>query len=277
MVTVLNESFGGSVSDCGYPPELGLCFGTGDGVSEEHCADPVFDGRWQYSTMLLPRELTDGHPAVNLTLTSISGHTLQDIFRGYTHTSPLPALPADEVQPPPPPPAPPMPAPLSFSGGQFEYLLAQVDGGIEQMMTMQLWGPAWDAAVAAAPEKAVLTGGIWAHSGPTTNFSRFSKDKIKDECLGSSVGSNNNWFRALEVMARAFHFKHSKFYRSADLLSRVVAGIDFYQLAQGYNGGFDPRPRLSAGWIGAPNRRNGSGCLEGCAIVCAIPAAHTHR
>ena len=268
-MTVLNESFGGSVSDCGYPPELGMCFGTGDGVSENHCADPVFAGRWQYSTMLLPLELTNGVYAANLTLTTIDGHQLQDLFRGYTHISALPPLPTDEVHPPPPPPAPPMPAPPSFTGGQFEYLLAQVDGGIEQMMAMQLWGPSWEAAVYAAPEKAVLTGGIWPHARPATNFSRLSKDKIKDECLGSSVGSNNNWFRALEVMARAYHFKHSRFYHVADVLDRIVAGIDFYQLAQGFNGGFDPRPRLSAGWIGAPNRRNGSGCLEGCAKTSA--------
>lgn len=43
----------------------------------------------------------------------------------------------------------------------------------------------------------------------------------------------------------------------------MITGVDFYQLAQGLNGGFDPRPRLPEGWIGAPNRRNGSGCLEG--------------
>ena len=81
FVTVLNQSFGGSVSDCGFPPELNLCFGTGDGVSENHCADPVFAGRWQYSTMLLPRAQTAGQSETNVTLTTLQGHTMQSVFR----------------------------------------------------------------------------------------------------------------------------------------------------------------------------------------------------
>ena len=40
------------------------------------------------------------------------------------------------------------------------------------------------------------------------------------------------------------------------------AGLDFIQVAQGANGGWDGRPHNS-GWIGAPDRRNASGCLEG--------------
>lgn len=267
LVTVLNQSFSGAVSDGGYPPEFNLCFGTGDGVSENHCADPVFQGRWQYSTMLIPVQLTAGSMAVNLTLTTVAGQSIQDIFRAYTHTSALPPL-VDETQPPAPPPAPPMPAPPSFSGTQFDFLLAEVDRGTGQMMAMQLWGDAWSNAVSADPAKGALTGGIWPHVATTdtiksVNFSQFTKDRIKDECLGNSVGSNNNWFRGLEVMARAYRFSGSKYYRSPEVLARVVAGVDFYQLAQGANGGFDPRPRLSAGWIGAPQRRNASGCLEG--------------
>ena len=269
-VTLLNESFGGSVSDCSYPPELNLCYGTGDGVSESHCGDPVFEGRWQYSTMLLPPPMTTGQSHDTLvTLTTLKGHVMQSVFRAYTHTSALPPLPTDEIQPPPPPCAGPMPTPPSSSQGgapptQFAFLLAQVDAGVEQMMSMQLWGPRWDAAVAKAPSLAVLTGGIWAHSKVNEiDFAKLTKQKIKDETLGHSIGSNNNFFRGLEVMSRAFHFKHSRYFRSADVLRRITAGVDFYQLAQGLNGGFDPRPRLPVGWIGAPNRRNGSGCLEG--------------
>ena len=269
-VTVLNQSFGGGVSDCAYPPELNLCFGTGDGTSENHCADPVFAGRWQYSTMLLPRSLTEGRADAPVTLTTLPGHTMQSVFRAYTHTSALPPLPAGELQPPPPAPAGPVPAPGPHAengnnaSSQFEFLLAQVDAGVERMMGMQLYGPNWDAAVAAAPDLAVLTGGIWPRSRTNaTDFANLNKTQIKNECLGNSIGSNNNWFRGLEVMARAYHFAPSRHYRSAELLARVVAGVDFYQLAQGLNGGFDPRPRLPAGWIGAPERRNGSGCLEG--------------
>jgi hypothetical protein len=81
FVTLLNQSFGGSVSDSGFPPELNLCFGTGDGVSENHCADPVFAGRWQYSTMLLPRAQTAGQSETNVTLTTLQGHTMQSVFR----------------------------------------------------------------------------------------------------------------------------------------------------------------------------------------------------
>jgi hypothetical protein len=263
MATILNESFGGRISDGGYPPEIGMCFGTGDGVSETHCADPVFDGRWQYSTMLLPMHLTDGNKETKLTLTTLEGHSMQSLFRGYTHTSAMVPLPAEEHPPPPPPAAPPMPRPPSSSASQFEYLLDQVDGGVEQVMARQLWGPTWDAAVAADPSKSVLTGGLWPHTIEAVNFTVLSKDHIKDECAGASTGSNNNGFRGLEVMARAYHLNSSKFHLSSDVLARIVAGVDYFGLAQGLNGGFDPRPRLSVGWIGAPNRKNGSGCLEG--------------
>ena len=270
MVTVLNESFGGSVSDCGYPPELNMCFGTGDGVSENHCADPIFNGRWQYSTMLLPRSLTAGNTSANITLTTT--HTMQTVYRAYTHTTALPTLAADEIQPPAPPPAGPMPGPTAVVP-QFDYLLAQVDAGVDQMMSMQLWGAGWDAAVAAAPEKAVLTGGIWPHQTNVSTVRSVPKDKIKGECLGGSIGSNNNWFRGLEIMGRAYLLNASKHFRSSDVLARIVAGVDFYQLAQGHNGGFDPRPRLPSGWIGAPARRNGSGCLEGVSANAAAAAA----
>ena len=94
----------------------------------------------------------------------------------------------------------------------------------------------------------MLTGGIWPRANVSSvNFSELTKQKIKDACLGGSVGSNNNWLRGLEVMARAYNFAPSRYHRSAELLARVVAGVDFYQLAQGFNGGFDPRPRLPSG------------------------------
>jgi hypothetical protein len=201
-ITVLNESFGGRVSDCSFPPELNLCFGTGDGVSENHCADPVFAGRWQYSTMLLPRPLTDGKDTATVTLATVEGHTMQSVFRAYTHTSAMPPIAAAERQPPPPPPAGPMLAPHP-SASQFEFLLSQVDSGVGQMMNMQLFGPTWDKAVTKMPSLAALTGGLWPHTKVNgTNFAGLSKDHIKNECLGHSIGSNNNWFRGLEVMAR---------------------------------------------------------------------------
>lgn len=162
-----------------------------------------------------------------------------------------------------------MPAPPSLASGgkvptQYEFLLAQIDGAVEQMMKMQLFGSKWDAAVNKTPSLAVLTGGLWPHSDSNaTDFSKLTKQRIKDETLGNSIGSNNNWFRGLEIFARAYHFKDSTHFHSAELLRRIVAGVDFYQLAQGLNGGFDPRPRLPRGWIGAPQRKNGSGCLEG--------------
>eukprot|EP01043_Picozoa_sp_COSAG02_P010949 COSAG02_NODE_396_length_23126_cov_282.150258_22_plen_292_part_00 len=111
--------------------------------------------------------------------------------------------------------------------------------------------------------KAVLTGGLWPHPVDAVNFTALSKDQIKNECAGGSIGSNNNGFRSLEVMARAYHLNSSRFHLSSDVLARIVAGVDYFGLAQGFNGGFDPRPRLPVGWIGAPHRKNGSGCLEG--------------
>ena len=217
--------------------------------------------------MPIPRELiVDGKAA--LTLTSVASGRMQTVYSAYSHTSALPSLPAEESHPPPPPPSGPYPTPPA-GPSQLEYMRAQVDSGVERLMRMQLWGPTWQAVVAQDPEKEVLTGGIWPHADlgskgwQESDFSKMSKQTIKDEVTGHSVGSNNNWIRGLEILGRAYNYAGSKYYRSAEVLRRIVLGVDFYQLAQGHNGGFDPRPRISAGWIGAPSRRNASGCLEG--------------
>jgi hypothetical protein len=46
---------------------------------------------------------------------------------------------------------------------QAGYLRAQVEGAVERLLRMQLYGKEWDEVLAADPRKRVLTGAIWPH------------------------------------------------------------------------------------------------------------------
>ena len=147
---------------------------------------------------------------------------------------------------------------------QKDYLRQQIEAAVEAALGMQLWGPAWDAAVAADPTKAVLTGALWPHSSPSNKaYAALCKAKLKDEIAGHGAPQTGSWVRLLEIFARVAVTNCTKFYHDDGLLSRVVAGLDFYQVMQGSNGGFSPRANTGP-WVGAPNRINGTGCLEGC-------------
>lgn len=84
----------------------------------------------------------------------------------------------------------------------------------------------------------------------------------QNTALCQTLGSNNNYLRLMEMWARAYTTPGQRYYRDADLLDRVTAGIDFYTRAQGSNGGYDDRNHGHC-WLGGPTRRPASGCLEG--------------
>ena len=256
LATVLLQSWGGSISSCVYPPEISSCLGVTDSLAETQCADPVFAAGDQYSTFILPKGLKllpQSPPAssraaavpapappsmptspvasprsmVELTLAapgSGKGSRSQTILQAWTHTTPMLSgvTPASGS---PPAPAPPTPGPSGVS--QHDYLLATVDQAVWHMMEMQLWGSAWNEAVATNPALAIMTGAIWPRFNstgkPATYYSNMPKDKIKAEIAGGA-GSNNNLFRGLEIMARMYMFEQSKYYRDIDVLKRVVAG-----------------------------------------------------
>ena len=63
-------------------------------------------------------------------------------------------------------------------------------------------------------------------------------------------------------MSRLFVNECNRYFHDPEILQRVIAGLDFAQLMQGANGGFENANHTTL-WVGAPNRQNASGCLEG--------------
>jgi hypothetical protein len=193
MATVLTQSFCGHVSDSAAFPEcaeINMCSGVDDVTRETNCGDPVFNGRYQFSTFMLPRNITATRTSV-LTLAAPMAHgkhlRSQQVIAAWTHTAPWLQSPVAAAALPVPPPAPPTAAPKggdSSVSAQMGYLRSQVEGAVERLFKMQLYGKEWDEVVAADPSKAVLTGAIWPHmdvsgEGQAAGLKRLSTLRMK--------------------------------------------------------------------------------------------------
>ena len=122
----------------------------------------------------------------------------------------------------------------------------------------QAWGADWDASVKTGNVPAVITGAFarnWPHADS-------SVQEWKDHVICSTLASNNNYLRLAEMFALAFNSPQLSTYHDPELIQRIAAALDFYSVAQGSNGGYDDRNHGHC-WVGAPMRREGTGCLEG--------------
>lgn len=139
-----------------------------------------------------------------------------------------------------------------------QHLLQQYEGAVEAAKGFQLYGAVWDARVANGSAPALMTGAFARNiPGDGHNVSVW-----QNKVICSTLASNNNYLRIMEMWARAYTTPGHRYTGNDDLLQRIVAGIDFYKRAQGSNGGYDDRNHGNC-WVGGPNRQRGSGCLEG--------------
>ena len=64
---------------------------------------------------------------------------------------------------------------------------------------------------------------------------------------------------ALAIFAQAYQSPWSRYHHNAEMLDRVVKGLDFYCACQGDNGAFSNKT-----WVGVPRRQSAAGSrLEG--------------
>ena len=165
--------------------------------------------------------------------------------------------PAHEAQGRRPGPAPARPAVPDTS--PYQHLLQEYEGAVEAAKQFQLYGPAWDARVANGTAPALMTGAMLRGGVPGDNH---NVSDWQNHVLCSTLASNNNYLRIMEMWARAYVTPGHRHTGDPELLQRVVAAIDFYRRAQGSNGGYDDRNHGFC-WVGGPSRQRGSGCLEG--------------
>jgi hypothetical protein len=236
----------------------------------------AFPGRFFYVTELLPLTLTTGKSQITLTIESLgqaSPYTpsqpvapqtdpSRGLYSATVHSDAFFTPAASEVVGKVPPPGKPLPSPDGLS--PYDHAVAQVEQLIETMMSWQLYGASWDAQVAAGAPAALtgfmVYGGLDSLSPvPQTSWTSTQWKNAIYPLIATGNVVNADY---LESFAQAYLGSWSKWYQSAEMLDRVVRGLDFYCVAQGANGGFDNTVH-SKNWIGGPNRINAASPLEG--------------
>lgn len=272
MIAVVPEYFAGKVSDCSYPAELEMCL---TDRLDHACIGTMLPNRSQIMSFDLGPLAKDcsSTPLLNLSIVPQGSTRTPAMYQIFTNSSQGSASMFDPDLSLVPPGSLPAPAGPRTHGNtmphitsQPEFLDLQVAAGTEHMRNFQAFGPDWDAAVANGSAPAIMTGAVfrggWSrlvHSSPG-NASEWER-----EWADGSDGSNNNWFAGLEAFAASAvgqSASGSVMTAMEQDVTRVIAGLDFLRRAQGANGGFDGTPKGLL-WLGGPNRKNASGCLEG--------------
>jgi hypothetical protein len=223
-------------------------------------SQPPFPGRFVYSTYLIPRSLTTGKTQVTLRLADAR----LGIYCVYSHLDSF-FDPGDEAQGTDPGPGPVRPA---GTRAPYDQLVYQANLGINEFLTWQKYGPAWDAAVAAGNAPAVITGAI-TFDGRGGNAA-WTVQQWKEDIYTRFTSGNLVCLQALEAYGITHNSPWSQHYHDAELVVRIIKGLDFFRIAQGANGAFGNPWGLA--WVGGPNRINGGHCLEGFGVH-ALPDA----
>jgi hypothetical protein len=211
-------------------------------------------------TYLIPLDLTNGNTQVTLKLADAQ----LAIYRVYTHLESFFDT-SNEVQGDNSGPGLIRPA---GTRSQYDQLVYQANLGIAEFLTWQKYGSAWDAAVAAGTAPAVITGAV-TFNGAGGNAS-WTVQQWKEDIYARFTSSNMVCMQALEAYGIAYNSTWSTYYHNAELVNRIVKGLDFFRVAQGANGAFGNPWGLT--WVGGPNRVNGAHCLEGFGVH-ALPDA----
>jgi hypothetical protein len=254
----------------GTSPLTGV-YGASDVPELDFVGDEApFPGRFYYSTWAIPQTLTQGKAAVDLQIVAYAGVSpyaadvaarlpvlsapSRGLYEAYIHGDPYFVPPAD--QPTGSAPAP-LPSPAPTSNKSFAELKVTLDTSVQSLMKRQLYGAAWDSAVAAGSVPAEVMGMcLGGGADPTTARSAAA---WKDFVANSATTGNCVPMNILALMAMLYQAPDSKLYHSAEVLARVSAGLDGYVRLQGTAGEF-----VSATWIGSPHATAAGGSpLEG--------------
>lgn len=214
-------------------------------------SQPPFPGRFVYSTYLIPAGLTAGQSRVRLKL---AGAQL-GIYVLYSHQTSFLDTSGEAKQ------TNPGSTRVRPAGSRmaYEQLVYQANLGITEFLTWQKYGPVWDVQVAVGTAPAAITGALTFDG--RGGDSSWTVQQWKEDIYEKYTTSNMVCVQALEAFGIAYNRPWSGHYQHPEMVNRVVAGLDFFRIAQGANGAFSNPWGLK--WIGGPNRVNGAGSLEG--------------
>jgi hypothetical protein len=223
-----------------------------------------------YSTTALPLYLTLGQTSLSFLLggfSSASGYQaptyntlttyLRPVYTAYTHTqsSFIPPLYDARTAPPPRAPAFPLLSPANqvIPTAQLQNNISAIQALMDSQFNSsvlpgQIWGSAWNASLTT--------------NGGTVPYYLWGAPITIGSLLSTSVFSSLQWPAEVQsnmipyhpnALAAYYLTPWSQFYQSPDVFNRIIAGIDFFTVQQGSNGGFQSNSNTPP-WCGAPNR-----------------------
>ncbi|MBQ7573526.1 MAG: S-layer homology domain-containing protein [Clostridia bacterium] len=139
----------------------------------------------------------------------------------------------------------------------YDYIINEMNAGIEAIFKSQNYGPEWDAAVEAGRSPAGAYGAVLEG---TNTMSHGTWENWKKVHYAKCLGSNTENQKGIRAMAMAYNREWSNHYHDEEIIDRCVAWLDYQVRSQGSNGGWDNETYKT--WIGGPDRMPATGGIS---------------
>ena len=139
----------------------------------------------------------------------------------------------------------------------YDYIINEMNAGIEEILKSQNYGPEWDAAVAAGRSPEGATGAVLEG---TNSYSHGSWENWKNVHYVKCIGSNSENQKGIRAMAMSYNREWSNHYQDPEIVDRCVAWLDYQVRSQGSNGGWNNETYKT--WIGGPDRMEANGGIN---------------
>ena len=134
----------------------------------------------------------------------------------------------------------------------YDYIINEMNAGIEEILKSQNYGPEWDAAVAAGRSPEGATGAVLEG---TNSYSHGSWENWKNVHYVKCIGSNSENQKGIRAMAMSYNREWSNHYQDPEIVDRCVAWLDYQVRSQGSNGGWNNETYKT--WIGGTGQNGG--------------------
>ena len=139
----------------------------------------------------------------------------------------------------------------------YDYIINEMNAGIEDIKKSQNYGKEWDEAVAAGRSPAGAYGAVLEG---TNSMSHGSWENWKNVHYVKCIGSNSENQKGIRAMAMAYNREWSNYYHEPEIIDRCVAWLDYQVRSQGSNGGWNNETYKT--WIGGPDRMEANGGIN---------------
>ena len=226
-------------------------------IDYQSTTDPMLPGRFVYETIPIPLSMTTGKTSVTLTLNAAAsyyyynntttnlaaGQTSKPIYAAFTHTNPY--LIVNSTDPQGTAPTATAPTPATLNSTYLSGLITSMSTQLQSVLTGQVYGTAWQAAVSAGTVPPQIYG--YFDSGKSPSNSYTIAQWLNNAALDTQNGNNVSMERLDEI---AFAYVTPNFitsiYQNVADEQALVAALDSYSYMQALNGSWGDM----TGWDG---------------------------